>query len=760
MKKKLFIVLLSLFCLFLLISCRTGEPAPDDTAASSILTNVFRGTSLPIPDGYRMEESFTPYCSPETGELSVLCCHDWGADFFGYLLMTYDSDGSVIRQTELPLTEDNEPTAGAVTEDSLFFLCSDYNRETKTYTYIPAVCSFGDMSITYGDNIAPLFSHPDGEHSRVVCVAADPAGNICVGTYYEILLLDRNLKKKASLFASAGDTVSDLSTAPDGTMYAVFDCGSHFRAMSVDPDAGSFGHKVNYPFGFASTGLCFGSGYDIFLTDSKGFYGYNTGDEDVTLLLDYQNTGLYQGIAEFLYALSPDCVLLLEQDPGTGISYPKLYKRSEDIDLSEIRTIEIAFTSSRFDLQQQIFNFNRSHTDVQIIALDYGNYREELGKDAAWQKLMMDMKTGVCTPDIITDSGYSHKYLLDLYRNGLYIDLYPLLEQSDVLSPDDLLGSVRRTFETEKGELWAVGHDLTLHSLVGKTGNIGSAENLTLSDLLDLAQSVPDGGELIPYLTRERALENRILGATGYACFMDPASDTCDFTSGEFVRYLQYLKSLPREDELSSDASEETPYGLNLINDLALLDTAEIIYIHQILGQNNLFMTRDLNYIGYPAPDGYSGISVSMYPYVITPFCKYPADAWEFIEGIITKKSLFDEIPAFRSLLNEKLAVSKNTYWTMEYGETGGGGGYYDPENPPGEPREGFVRWFFTEEDSELLLHLLEEKAGIPLYLTVDEEVSNIINEEISAFLAGARTAEDCAALVQSRVSLWLAEHQ
>ena len=89
MIKKLFIVLLSLFCLFLLLSCTAGEPAPDDTADSSILTNVFRGISLPIPDGYRMEESFTPFYSTETGELSVLCCHDWGADFFGYLLMTY-----------------------------------------------------------------------------------------------------------------------------------------------------------------------------------------------------------------------------------------------------------------------------------------------------------------------------------------------------------------------------------------------------------------------------------------------------------------------------------------------------------------------------------------------------------------------------------------------------------------------------------------------------------------------------------------------
>ena len=37
--------------------------------------------------------------------------------------------------------------------------------------------------------------------------------------------------------------------------------------------------------------------------------------------------------------------------------------------------------------------------------------------------------------------------------------------------------------------------------------------------------------------------------------------------------------------------------------------------------------------------------------------------------------------------------------------------------------------------------------------------ISAIIEEELSAFAAGVGTAEDCAAKIQSRVSIWMAEH-
>ena len=45
-----------------------------------------------------------------------------------------------------------------------------------------------------------------------------------------------------------------------------------------------------------------------------------------------------------------------------------------------------------------------------------------------------------------------------------------------------------------------------------------------------------------------------------------------------------------------------------------------------------------------------------------------------------------------------------------------------------------------------------------PLTERLAPEISSIIREEISAFFAGVGSAEDCAAKIQSRVSIWLAD--
>ena len=44
--------------------------------------------------------------------------------------------------------------------------------------------------------------------------------------------------------------------------------------------------------------------------------------------------------------------------------------------------------------------------------------------------------------------------------------------------------------------------------------------------------------------------------------------------------------------------------------------------------------------------------------------------------------------------------------------------------------------------------------------LTGNDAVFQIVREEISAFLSGVASAEDCAAKIQSRASIWLAERK
>ena len=49
---------------------------------------------------------------------------------------------------------------------------------------------------------------------------------------------------------------------------------------------------------------------------------------------------------------------------------------------------------------------------------------------------------------------------------------------------------------------------------------------------------------------------------------------------------------------------------------------------------------------------------------------------------------------------------------------------------------------------------------GSPLLEETPDAVREIVSEELSAFLAGHGSAEDCAEKIQSRVSIWLAERR
>jgi hypothetical protein len=66
---------------------------------------------------------------------------------------------------------------------------------------------------------------------------------------------------------------------------------------------------------------------------------------------------------------------------------------------------------------------------------------------------------------------------------------------------------------------------------------------------------------------------------------------------------------------------------------------------------------------------------------------------------------------------------------------------------------------YCTEEDVTAVRELIRT-AGNPYRTRIPNEVRDIVTEEISAFLSGVGTAESCAAKIQSRASIWLAEHR
>ena len=120
----------------------------------------------------------------------------------------------------------------------------------------------------------------------------------------------------------------------------------------------------------------------------------------------------------------------------------------------------------------------------------------------------------------------------------------------------------------------------------------------------------------------------------------------------------------------------------------------------------------------------------------------------------------FPEIPSLKSVYAELTADYENLIFINYF--SGAGAGLYKghPDNPQTDADldESGHMYEFTAADAERLYDLLESGQVTRIADRTPSEVQAIVDEEISSFLGGASTAEGCAAAIQSRVSIWLAE--
>ena len=65
-----------------------------------------------------------------------------------------------------------------------------------------------------------------------------------------------------------------------------------------------------------------------------------------------------------------------------------------------------------------------------------------------------------------------------------------------------------------------------------------------------------------------------------------------------------------------------------------------------------------------------------------------------------------------------------------------------------------------TKADTDRIRDYYDNIAGSPIKADLPDDVAAILNEELSALIADAATPEACARNIQSRVSIWLAEHK
>ena len=756
----------------------TAEQSTSD--GENLLTNIFEETPSQLPDEARIYDEILPYYDRDAGTITEFLL-EWeeavgengiiGEVYTGWLY-TLSEDGELLERTEVPLPENfSFLHSGAVLADAVLYVCASQINPTVVYRYDRATgetTSSGSVEELVGNS---------GFSPNSFAVDAD-------GRFYGT---DRN-----TVFVLNPDltlaftyrfpmTIYRMARGADGKIWTAFNAGMESCAAVIDPETKELGTYYTFTRGMdsgnapthyllASSMNAGESAYNFFYYDMIGaLWGVTVTEKgalEETQVFDLFNSGISKlnTGSTFDCELTPiafltDELFLTWKYNGQGYANRQdvfvFHRRADNIDMSEQSVITIAYA---YPLQasavEYITEFRRTRPNVSIVLEDYSQYNTKENSRGGEEKLCFDLVNGFIEPDIvITDTSTTSvntlrddSVITQLYRNNLYIDLVPYLEKDDELNFDNLFGCVRRLFDDGKGGMWGITTDFEVDVLLASSSLIGDyAEKgyWNLTEMLDFLDSLPADTEKVYNYNRKQAYN--LLMSQGYGYFI--AGNTCSFDSEEFVRYLEFMKNLPAdyaEWKQTSPIAEIESISLMERDKAArkALGEGRIALYHDSLSTYTLSITlfsEETVPIGY-ATSNDSGFRVRAdTTYILTTYAENPDLCFELLKSFFVREVKYVDAYSFKWPL---FAKKDHLYETIkECGET------FTLSRP------------LTEEECAELFRIFDNM-GSPILNDTPEDVWNIVTEEMSVFFSGMGTTEDCAKKIQSRVNIWLAEHE
>ena len=737
----------------------------------NILTHIYRETAR-TGEGVRTETiGIQPYYDQDTKTLTFVAeetdSEEDEDDISGYSVRVLSQDGSESEITSFSLK--NQWIRNGFIENGsittvVFQQDENGNRRGRIGQYD---LNSGEWTLTEEDILSLFSSHQLGMRGPV----RDAAGNYCVaaenGMEFLVLSPEGKLIRAFTPVLPGSGSVDRIVASEDGRVFASFMNRSSGTAQTAEifPEDGKIGelwHTGNQLFG-GSDGIPF------FYRGDEGIYAKSPDGGRDKLLLNYVNSNM-SWAEDTPFFVSSSAVFVLEM-PAMGNRFlggPLVcYVPADDIDIREQKILNLVyFNYLTTSAAGAIKRFNRLHPDVRIVAEDWESYNTTENPRGGYDKLCMDMVTGRFVPDILIGAP-EDPHITAAYEHSLYTDLTPFLESDDHVTPDNLFGCVKRLFDDGQGGLWGITPNFTIAaSLVSTRELIGEYADKgywTIGETLDYIESIPEDCEFLAEANRPGL---PLLDAgDGYMVFVDREAGTCSFDSPGFIRYLEYakaLRSLPVSPYAGQDS--ETLAKPRMDGKIRAAGIRYITGVDQIRRLMMLYSTKDWTMIGYPAPVERAGAGTpvsTQFAMMITSACEDPELAWEVIRQCFTSDDGQGGIPALKSTLEGMVEgwygkQFEDYYILHDYVYM-----YRDADHAIDESdlRYPGILSTFEREDRDKYVALFDE-IGTSASERGIREIRDILYEEASSFFSGLGSAEDCAAKIQSRVSIWLAEHK
>ena len=515
----------------------------------------------------------------------------------------------------------------------------------------------------------------------------------------------------------------------------------------ADMEKGSIGEKHTLSGAF-SYSYYPGIGYDLYVTDNYGMYGYNIGDEALTPLLNFVDSDFaFWGISNVLAINEKEFYGYYDSIMDGGSNLAKFIK----VDPSEVKektilTLAMAYTD--WAVRSEVIQFNKTNEEYRISIQDYASmYATEEDYNAGVTRLNTDIVSGKIPDMLLLDSSMP----VDSYINkGLFEDLKPYIEKDSELDMDNFMPNIIEMCSKD-GKMYILMPSFSIQTLVAKTSEVGAERGWTVQEAMDLWDSKPEGTEFLNGMTKENMLRESLNYASSQ--FIDWESGKCNFNSEDFVKMLEFSNRFPEEidDDYYTDDYWE--------NYDSQWRTGKVIasqsYIGDFRNYNNVkksLFGEEVTMIGFPSSDGDGSVVMPGLQLTMSSKSANKDGVWEFLRTFLTDEYQSD-IYGFKISIKhmEKMAqeATKKPYYEdengnkVEYDDTT----YIDGVEIVIDP--------MTQQEAD---EFLEQIYTFRQMYRFDEALNEIIEEEAAAYFSGQKSAKDVAGVIQSRVQIYVNE--
>lgn len=385
--------------------------------------------------------------------------------------------------------------------------------------------------------------------------------------------------------------------------------------------------------------------------------------------------------------------------------------------------------------------------------------------------------------------------------NASYLKLNRTLADKDAfvdLAPhyaDRLLGGLKHAY-TVNGAMPFIPLGLNMNTLACSVTEIGETDSVTMDDVYALAQELEHGEALFsdPHTADD-------LYEIAMSDFIDYENGICNFDSDAFrsmIRFTEQAESEYTDSSLGYFNFYNTQGNVMTVSDLCLrqsLQTGVLKFLNMPLSSpmhylsvKQIFGNTPFRMCGFPLNDGYGIKTTGAHFLCITEQSENKGGAGAFLDYTLSVQAqLSQKLTDAYFPVTAEAAETYLTKYYYYYEDAAEWDSYYvhDPISDTAVPsgvyvkpslvtdkalteaqmdayRErgiAFTEYHISDAECAEIMDFLNHST-MSGGVSDDSMVTAILEEELSAYESGAKTLDEVSKLIQSRVSIYLAERQ